>query len=244
MVFFLFKKKKKKAWFLQVWDRIKTCPTSLSNARALKLPYHKLWGLKRKRNRAQSSEILFPGTHSKSQDNLKIDWAEGQEHSPGSLVVGEATRNCLILQGPTEVSNLDLGLAETSLFTLRYQYNSHWALQATWSQWKGFWKDEKNLKLMNSLFSNCSLIGSLTVCGNRDDTKLDINSKGLFRAQRKNQFSLMLWTLAVRSQSTEVFQTCEEAAIGNHPRPNQIYHQKPIGAQERERCFFKFKINI
>lgn len=52
MVFFLLKKKK--IWFLQVWDRIKTCPTSLSNARALKLPYHKPLRLKRKRNRAQS----------------------------------------------------------------------------------------------------------------------------------------------------------------------------------------------
>lgn len=88
-------KKKKKAWFLQVWDRIKTCPTSLSNARALKLPYHKLWGLKRKRNRAQSSETLFLGTL-KSQDSFKTDQAEGQEHSPGSLAVREATTNCFI----------------------------------------------------------------------------------------------------------------------------------------------------
>lgn len=45
---------------------------------------------------------------------------------------------------------------------------------------------------MNSLFSNCSLIGSLTVCGNREDVKLDTNSKGLFRTQRKNQVSLKL----------------------------------------------------
>lgn len=39
---------------------MKTCPTSLSNAKALKRPYCKPLGLKRKQNREQSSETL-PG---------------------------------------------------------------------------------------------------------------------------------------------------------------------------------------
>lgn len=45
---------------------MKTCPTSLSNAKALKCPYCKPLGLKRKQNREQSSEIL-PGLSPQDQ---------------------------------------------------------------------------------------------------------------------------------------------------------------------------------
>lgn len=129
---------KKKSCFLQVWDRIKTCPTSLSNARVLKLLYHKTLGLKRKQNRAQSSETPSLGTHFKSY--------EGQELSPHSLSCGRGTQLPYLTWTLGDPASLPSGSKAT-----------------TPSQCKGFWKDEKSQRLMNCLFSDCSPSGSLTV---------------------------------------------------------------------------------
>jgi len=118
-------------------------------------------GLKRKRNRAQSSEALFLGTQSTSQGSFKTKQRD-KNSGPAHWGTAEAWEglNCLVSSKPAEVSNLDLSLVST----LRWQRHSPYgAVQATRSLGQGLWKDEKSLKLMNSLFSNCSLIGSLTL---------------------------------------------------------------------------------
>ena len=199
----------------------------------MKLPCHNTLGLKRKQNRAQSSETLFLGTHSTSQDSFKPDWAEGQEFSSQRV-------------GGTSASS-HLNPPRPSLWTLRGQcYGPPWALQATRSQRKGLGREEKSQKRMTSLFSNCSPIGSLAICGTRDDDKLGISSKGLFRAQRKKQFSLLeLWHSTVNGRFSKL-----QWSGNRKPSKGQIvtYHQKLIAAQEREPCsekrFLQLQINL
>lgn len=123
-VLFLFKKKRKPGFYKSEIGE-KTCPTSLSNTKALKLPYHKPLGLKRKRNKTQSSETLFLSMHScaKAAASRPRKPRDKNLEALAHWVVAEL-RNCPTSPGPTEVSNLDLSLLRPiSLFTPRWQPN-------------------------------------------------------------------------------------------------------------------------